>query len=780
MSDNAEYKEAFALFDKRGTGAVPRETLGDLLRALGQNPTQAEVGEIIAAAPRDVDYNTFLKILNRPDGFKPAGTPGKPTCLIWDIAQRIVTDSLLRVCILFLRAEEFIRGFQVFDKEGNGFIGAGELRYVLTQLGEKMTDEEVDELLKGVQIGAYSPLPITGRVFLARPDGNVNYESFVRTILSQIAASSPQTTIMSLSVSIASDKSGERDRDLEREADTSGHPTRSSLTSVILVLTCTFAMIVNNANNTAVSISLSIIGRDLDIEEIQLQWLVSAYPLSSGCLLLVFGRLADLHGRKKVFIFGSIVLAAFTLGCSFANDSMTLDILRGFQGIGAAATIPASLGILAHAFPPSRARAIAFSTFAAGAPVGAAFGMALGGVLTQETVKTWRSPFYLQTGLTLLCLIGGMISFDPDCPSTEVDKRIDWLGALLVTAGLVLVVFVLGQGEIAPDGWKTPYIIALLITGIFLIVLFIIWQSHLEKLQNQSQASRKAQFQSDSKGDSQATTPAMLPPPAASSWPSPPPLMRVSLWRRAKGRFAVMMCIAFLTWCSFMSWGFWAQLYYQNYIGYSPIRTVVRLLPMFIFGVMCNITVAVLVGCIPVLYLIGLAVWCLTVLGTFGTSLAGLLFALINPNAIYWAFGFPGAVFSVCGADFVFTAGTLFIAKVAEPHEQSLAGALFQTMTQLGTSLGVTVTTVIFNRVVAQKVVDADSVSSKPTLASYQAAQWGSFAFGVLATVLALVFFRGVGVVGHRKNDAYDASAKIEEERTAVSTHDREKQSAPS
>ncbi|THH01008.1 hypothetical protein EW026_g1599 [Hermanssonia centrifuga] len=141
MSDNAEYKEAFALFDKKGTGAVPREVLGDLLRALGQNPTQAEVRDIVDNAPRDVDYKTFLTILNRPDGFKPAGTP-----------------------------EEFIRGFQVFDKEGNGFIGAGELRYVLTQLGEKMSDEEVDELLKGVQIGA---------------DGNVNYESFVRTILSQ-------------------------------------------------------------------------------------------------------------------------------------------------------------------------------------------------------------------------------------------------------------------------------------------------------------------------------------------------------------------------------------------------------------------------------------------------------------------------------------------------------------------------------------------------------------------------------------------------------------------
>lgn len=90
----AEYKEAFALFDKKGTGAVPRETLGDLLRALGQNPTQSEVADIVANAPREgkswrsqllahhsrpthaVDYKTFLTILNRPDGFKPAGTPG--------------------------------------------------------------------------------------------------------------------------------------------------------------------------------------------------------------------------------------------------------------------------------------------------------------------------------------------------------------------------------------------------------------------------------------------------------------------------------------------------------------------------------------------------------------------------------------------------------------------------------------------------------------------------------------------------------------------------------
>ncbi|KAA1133730.1 hypothetical protein PGTUg99_004032 [Puccinia graminis f. sp. tritici] len=124
-ASEAETKEAFALFDKKGTGTISRESLGDLLRALGQNPTQAEVAELAASAPHDIDFATFSAILNRPGGFSPAGT-----------------------------AEDFIRGFRVFDKAGNGYIGAGELRYVLTSLGEKLSDEEVDELMKCVQIGA--------------------------------------------------------------------------------------------------------------------------------------------------------------------------------------------------------------------------------------------------------------------------------------------------------------------------------------------------------------------------------------------------------------------------------------------------------------------------------------------------------------------------------------------------------------------------------------------------------------------------------------------------
>ncbi|TGZ82580.1 EF-hand [Ascodesmis nigricans] len=135
---STNYKEAFALFDKRGNGRIPTSSLGDLLRACGQNPTNAEVDDLAQGVKGDLDFESFLKILNRPNGFRDPGEP-----------------------------DEFVRGFQVFDKDMTGFIGVGELRYVLTSLGEKLTNEEVDELLKGMDLQG----------------DQVNYREFVKMIL---------------------------------------------------------------------------------------------------------------------------------------------------------------------------------------------------------------------------------------------------------------------------------------------------------------------------------------------------------------------------------------------------------------------------------------------------------------------------------------------------------------------------------------------------------------------------------------------------------------------
>jgi MFS family permease len=112
-------------------------------------------------------------------------------------------------------------------------------------------------------------------------------------------------------------------------------------------------------------------------------WIISAYSLSSGCLLLLFGRLADIYGRKLVWLSGAAWIVAASIGCSFAKTDIQLIILRAIHGMGPAAMIPAGVGILAHSFPPGRARSAAFATFAAGAPLGAAIGMVMGGVMAQ-------------------------------------------------------------------------------------------------------------------------------------------------------------------------------------------------------------------------------------------------------------------------------------------------------------------------------------------------------------------------------------------------------------
>ncbi|KAF6822334.1 Myosin regulatory light chain cdc4 [Colletotrichum plurivorum] len=162
---STNYKEAFSLFDKRGNGRVALDSLGDLLRACGQNPTLTEIRDLEKNVGGDysniVDFETFQRILTRPGGFRDPGEP-----------------------------EEYCRGFQVFDKDMTGFIGVGQLKYILTNLGEKMTDEEVDELLKAVDTssgqvnytGTHPPPP--NPIALESPEILTRYTTeLVRTIL---------------------------------------------------------------------------------------------------------------------------------------------------------------------------------------------------------------------------------------------------------------------------------------------------------------------------------------------------------------------------------------------------------------------------------------------------------------------------------------------------------------------------------------------------------------------------------------------------------------------
>ncbi|KAL1665015.1 major facilitator superfamily domain-containing protein [Schizophyllum commune] len=479
-------------------------------------------------------------------------------------------------------------------------------------------------------------------------------------------------------------------------------PRIGKVKGICLTAVCATAMLMNVATNNGVTIALPSIGKELNFDESKLQWLVSAYSLSSGCLLLVLGRLADLYGRKKLFTMGSFWLFALSLGCSFVNDPLTLMILRGIQGIGGAAIVPSAIGILARAFPPgSRSRSIAFATFGAGAPIG---------------------------GVLSLLIGGGVLVMPPDPPSTEKDRRVDWLGALLSTAGLVLIVFVLSDGEEAPNKWATPYIIVLLILGVLLLVVFSFWQLYLERVQDDPNATY-------------------------SVW-TPPPVMRMTLLSRGHWRYGAQMLIVFTTWSSFIGYTFWQMLFYQDFLGLSPLAAAIRLIPMPITGVICNMLVALLVGRVPVVVLMGT--------GTMATTLASLLFATIsNAERPYWAYGFVPAIIAVFGTDFVFSAGTIFVQKLSHPHEQSVTGALFSTMTQLGSAFGLAITTVVYNRI--QNNLGEETYHLK----SFHSAHFTAFALGIVACCVTIISLRGVGIVGHvKKNKLVDSDP----ERTAANS----------
>merc|ERR1712217_869504 len=139
----AEFKEAFSLFDKDGDGTIITKELGTVMRSLGQNPTEAELQDMINEVDADgngtIDFPEFLSLMERK---------------MKDTAPE----------------EDLIEAFKVFDRDGNGFISAAELRHVMTNLGEKLTDEEVDEMIREADVDG---------------DGQINYEEFVKMMMAK-------------------------------------------------------------------------------------------------------------------------------------------------------------------------------------------------------------------------------------------------------------------------------------------------------------------------------------------------------------------------------------------------------------------------------------------------------------------------------------------------------------------------------------------------------------------------------------------------------------------
>ena len=223
---------------------------------------------------------------------------------------------------------------------------------------------------------------------------------------------------------------------------------------------------------TIVSIALPSAQASLHASDAQRQWVITAYALAFGGLLLLGGKVADRLGRKRAFLIGLLGFAVASALGGIAPDFTVLVVARALQGAFAALLTPTALSLLAVSFTEPRERATAFAVYGSIAGSGAALGLLLGGTLTQYLA--WRWCLYVNIPIAAVAAVGGN-AFLPSPPRMTRTIGFDIPGAALATGALVALVY--GCTQAVSSGWSAPGVIALLLTGAVLAVAFVIRES---------------------------------------------------------------------------------------------------------------------------------------------------------------------------------------------------------------------------------------------------------------------------------------------------------------
>ncbi|KNG49764.1 drug resistance protein [Stemphylium lycopersici] len=480
---------------------------------------------------------------------------------------------------------------------------------------------------------------------------------------------------------------------------------------VALVTTVAAAPFLSTMAIQASVLILPTIGKDLGIPTSRQQWVISSYNLTFGCFLLLWGRLADVYGRRLIFLWGSAAFTVVSTIAPFIPNEIGFDIFRGLQGLAAAAMAPTALGILASTFPPGKTKDVAFGCFGAGAPLGGIFGNLFGGVVGEYLHWQWVYwIFAIIAGITTVASYF-VIPIPPPNAKSDTKNTVDWIGGALITIGLVMLIFALSEGNVV--GWSTPWVPVLIALSLAIIIAFGYWQHYLEQ----------------------------------KTWTRP--LMKMSIFKNAKFTAANVLMALFFS--SFNNFLIFASYWYQQYQGLSVIEATLRFLPNGITGMFVATITGQIMSRIPGDYILTFSTICV--------SISSLLFAIPIPvDTNYWAFGFPAMVLCVCGADTIFPLLTLFVAKTLPGEDASMGGALITAVGQIGRAVGLAMATAVNTAVIArEKGADVDEIGNMglglehwddAVKVGIRTTAWFNFAMSVASTLVVLCFIRGIGVIG--------------------------------
>jgi EmrB/QacA subfamily drug resistance transporter len=355
---------------------------------------------------------------------------------------------------------------------------------------------------------------------------------------------------------------------------------------------------------TVVNVALPSIQRDLHSSFADLQWVVNAYSLTLAALLLTSGALADLVGRRRVFVAGLVVFTCSSAACGLSSSPLELNLARAVQGVGGAMMLATSLALIAQAFR-GRDRGIAFGVFGGVIGAAVAVGPVVGGIITSGIGWQWIFFVNVPIGVLAVALTLNQVAESRDPGATGVD----WLGLVTFSGSLFLLVYALIKGN--EDGWGSTKILAMLIAAAVLLAAFLLAEH------------RQAR-----------------------------PMLDLSLFRLPA--FSGASIVAFTISSSMFAMFLYLTLYIQDVLGYDALQAGLRFLPItlltfivapFSGRLSVRVPVRLLLGC--GLLLVGVGLLSMTALDASsgwtvlipGFVIAGAGIGLINPPLASTAVG---------------------------------------------------------------------------------------------------------------------------------------------